>query len=53
MSHRVVTFTYLFVIYFMIHSFIHFNAMSTFLGLFHAKRLENCVHCTLIFIFFV
>ena len=26
--------------------------MSTCLGLFYTKRLVNCIHCTLIFIFF-
>ena len=31
---------------------IDFKSMSSLLGLFYAKRLGNCVHCTFIFILF-
>ena len=36
-----------------IHWLIHFNGMSTCLGLFYALILGNCINCTFIFTLFV
>ena len=37
--------------FFFLHLLINFNGISFCLGLFYAKRLGNCFHCTFMFTF--